>query len=77
MKIKKRKRIRALFEHADITIGNARIVSGGSHFNTEIFIDGKRQLNVQLLKFVIDARKDDPVKLYLEVIPEFSEKDNL
>jgi hypothetical protein len=70
MKQEKRKRTLVNFERAEIQIGNVKIITGGLGHNTEIWIDGKLQTNIEVLKFVIDARKQRMAKLYLEIIPD-------
>ncbi len=69
MKQIKRKRVHALFERAEIELGNVKIVSNGLPHQTQIFIDGILQTNIEVLKFTIDARSARPAKLYLEIVP--------
>ena len=69
MKQIKRSRIHARFESILAHIGNVELLSDGSSAHTIIKIDGKVQTNIQVLKFVIDARKGS-ARLYLEMVPK-------
>ena len=69
MKQIKRKRAHALFERIEIELGNVKIISNGQPNQTQIFIDGILQTNVEVLRFTIDARATRPAKLYLEIVP--------